>query len=953
MTPKELLISKIPIEDVLRELYADVKEADKEYGTTNRWVTVRCPFLDHVDENPSCGVNLDTGRFNCLGCGKGGDIFQLVSLKMSVSRPIAVTWIKQKFDLEEEKVISLSVAQRYHNAIWNAKKHLELLQTIKGLNQKTIETAKLGYMDGKITIPIFSDVGQVLNIKHYNPWSKTEKYVQTRGHAKLRLYPIDQFVENQRSIVLAEGELKALLFIQLGFAAVSTTGGCNSWKPEWNTLFQDMIVYIVYDIDKTGIRTARRRAIELAGSGAIPHIVNLPLDLDRYPHGDITNWVVDEGATAEAIQTLFDNSEVYNLHRGRQTQLEDLTITPVELQDITKAKWAGRRVSSIGTIASKDVDPFIIPSAVTVVCEKDQALCGLCPVMSIKEGEPLPLNLEDVTTLRLIDRPDRYHSEILKEAINIPHSCKSHTIIPHNTVNVEEINFTPAEDKHDASLQTITRAFYLGHGLVPNETYDFDARVWPHPDSQAACSIVFKAKETQSSLTTFSPSSEIHSRLKQTFSTSENGVEEKLSAIYEDLSNNVTKIYGRRLMHWFIDTVWHSVLKIEFLGQEVKGWMEGLLIGDPGQGKSEVAINLIKHYGLGTRTVTKNATIAGLIGACEQVSNRWTITWGILPRNDKGLVVLEECKGCSKEVIARLTDLRSSGIAELVKVRKQRTQARVRLLWISNPRNDLSVKGYSFGVKAIPHLVGATEDIRRFDLACLVATGEIDRKIVNQRPDLNVVKHEYTSELCRTLLLWVWSRTVNQITFTRTAEDEVLKTAHIMGKQFSSSIPLVEPADQRYKLARIAASIAARTYSTPDGIQLLVKQEHVFLAKKLLYELYTSEIMAYDEYSKAEQRSIELIDPESVLVELLSVPHPKYLMNGLLRQVHIRVTDIMDMGGLTQREDASELCGVLIRHNAITRTQGGYIKRPKFIELLRSKATSAPIDSIPNSKEKF
>lgn len=37
------------------------------------WINVLCPF--HAENNPSFGVNMRSGGFNCFGCGvKGGDI---------------------------------------------------------------------------------------------------------------------------------------------------------------------------------------------------------------------------------------------------------------------------------------------------------------------------------------------------------------------------------------------------------------------------------------------------------------------------------------------------------------------------------------------------------------------------------------------------------------------------------------------------------------------------------------------------------------------------------------------------------------------------------------------------------------------------------------------------------------------------------------------------------------
>ena len=36
------------------------------------WATALCPF--HADTNPSLGIDIHTGIFNCPGCGAKGDV---------------------------------------------------------------------------------------------------------------------------------------------------------------------------------------------------------------------------------------------------------------------------------------------------------------------------------------------------------------------------------------------------------------------------------------------------------------------------------------------------------------------------------------------------------------------------------------------------------------------------------------------------------------------------------------------------------------------------------------------------------------------------------------------------------------------------------------------------------------------------------------------------------------
>jgi DNA primase len=48
-------------------------------GTENgSWIKVSCPFPDHEDKNPSAGINVETGVFNCFTCGESKHIINVL-----------------------------------------------------------------------------------------------------------------------------------------------------------------------------------------------------------------------------------------------------------------------------------------------------------------------------------------------------------------------------------------------------------------------------------------------------------------------------------------------------------------------------------------------------------------------------------------------------------------------------------------------------------------------------------------------------------------------------------------------------------------------------------------------------------------------------------------------------------------------------------------------------------
>ena len=232
----------------------------------------------------------------------------------------------------------------------------------------------------------------------------------------------------------------------------------------------------------------------------------------------------------------------------------------------------------------------------------------------------------------------------------------------------------------------------------------------------------------------------------------------------------------------------------------------------------------------------KNATVAGLLGGLQQMGNRWFVTWGVIPTHDKRLVVLEELKGTSVEVISKLTDMRSSGVAEIPKIEKRRTHARTRLIALSNPRSDRPLSSYNFGIESIKELIGGLEDVRRFDFALLVSNTEIDAATLNKlqqyRPAGNQI---FDAESCRRLILWAWTREPSQIQYGSGAYEQILSEATRLCSIFTESIPLVDRGSMRLKLARLSASLACRTFSCDDTLEnVIIRECHVEYISKLL-----------------------------------------------------------------------------------------------------------------------
>lgn len=410
-----------------------------------------------------------------------------------------------------------------------------------------------------------------------------------------------------------------------------------------------------------------------------------------------------------------------------------------------------------------------------------------------------------------------------------------------------------------------------------------------------------------------------------------NKVGQKFEQMHKDFEANVTKIYMRRDLLTAMDLVVHSVLQFRFQGNMVrKGWVEGLIIGDTRCGKSESVDAMVRHYRVGELVTGENATFAGLIGGMQQTQKTWSITWGKFPLNDRRFLVIDELSGLPQEAISRMSGVRSSGVAEIIKIQTERTLARVRTLWMSNPRGKRPIAAFNSGIEAIQDLIGQPEDIARFDFALTVATGEVPLSVINSSRH-PTVEHKYSSQACNRLIYWAWSRKPDQVVFADGAEEECLRAATWMSTKYMP--PLVEGAEQRIKIARLAVSAAARVYSTDEtGERVVVKPEHVEFVKEYLDQIYSKPSMAFDVYSRAKLADREIADATEVQQRFESIrPEVRSL---LADSASFTVLDIQDYLGV-EREAAQEFTSFLVRKRCVRKGKFGYYKLPAFIQFLR------------------
>ena len=285
-----------------------------------------------------------------------------------------------------------------------------------------------------------------------------------------------------------------------------------------------------------------------------------------------------------------------------------------------------------------------------------------------------------------------------------------------------------------------------------------------------------------------------------------------------------------------------SPLYINFEGANIPGWIKSLGIGDSTVGKSETVRKLIILLKAGQIVSGEMATVAGLAGASVQSSGgQWFVDFGVLPMQDRKLLAIDGAHILRQEELAKLAEAERNGKIEIVKASKGEAYARTRQIKIMNPVDDdrsttVSMDSFFYPVMSLTNNFHI-QSIARIDFACFVS----DDVSAGERNVQSDVIWDPLLEDMSELLRLVWSMKYT-VKFTDDALKEILiQSTELETKFKNEQIPLITN-DQKYKLAKLSASLACLTCSFNETFDAVtVSDEHV---------RYVSEMISL-EYKKA------------------------------------------------------------------------------------------------------
>ena len=360
---------------------------------TDNEVIAVCPL--HADNKPSLAINLVTGLWFCHAEGRGGNADQFAMALEGASQPLEVP---------------AELIERYHQALIHQPDKLEYLLSTRGISQATVVKFRLGLNDDyvRLTMPVWFN-GKIVNLRQHAVFKKKEpKIISFKiGYGKQRLYPTNQIASTLDPILVCEGELKALLALQLGYQAVSPTSGAANWSADWNSSFKDRDVVIVYDADEPGDIGSEKVAASLISIAKSVRVVKLPV---KPPLKDLPDYLLLDGGSVEDLNKLIRDTPLWT--PSTKPLVREIEI---DLKNASLAEHVGSRVAMPVMVAGKDLAPFVIPKKVQYRCNMGTKLCAICPIAQNNGRFLLEVPVKQKEALQLIDIPDRQQNQLLHD----------------------------------------------------------------------------------------------------------------------------------------------------------------------------------------------------------------------------------------------------------------------------------------------------------------------------------------------------------------------------------------------------------------------------------------------------------------------------------------------------------------------------------------------------------
>lgn len=872
-----------------------------------------CPF--HAEKTPSFTVNEDTGEWYCHGCNRGGSEKEFIAEFFDVEPKIG----KYAFEYWEKKGTlpfpTEELVLKYHANLLNSPKDLAILEGF-GVTRDVIEDLCIGLDDFRIIFPVKSKTGFWVNLRRYLPPqrrladSKEPKCLNIRNLGQRRYYPYTAF--DQDEIVVVEGEKDCVAARSQGINAVTGTGGSAIPVDEIG-LFKDKNVVLMLDSDAVGQKSVSTYLQLLKGIASTIKVI-------RLPQKDFVDYYSACRAAGEAVN-IWQYAVEYRDYEKQKIlgEAQDVSLVRSEFTEHLNTWINLNNMSVVG------VEPriYTIPTKLKCICKNSK--CNKpCPLaFSIANPDLVQeVEVDPRQMLKFMDSADSAQDSYLRQTFG----CKSVSAEPEDFINCQKIIFQESasfiDGLEEASFENRYGVYmYTDYRLSATLKYNFEACRVTNPSNQQNYYVIRKAE----CVNAIKPTVE-HGMLNafKEVGSRASTAKDLINTYYDEWLPELA-IEGRPDLFGAILLTYCSVTEIPWQGGIIKGWLDTMCIGDTRTGKSQMAQRFVKAVGMGSYINGENARRTGVIGGVQRFGDSWVVTWGAIPMNDRGLLVIDEASGLEVDDIKDLSSTRSSGAVTLNKIVKGEARARTRLIWFSNPRSGRNLSDFYWrGFGAFQEFIPVAEDQARYDLVLSAARDDVtELEGIDSDSKVKV-------EPWRALFSLAWSVTADEIKITPEAKKAIRECAKELNDELGGGSLVVGVAVHE-KLLRLSCAFAMLC-GDYDGT-LDITEKHVQFSKEFLVMTLDKPSMGYGDYIREFKKAQAKRADNMSFVRTLIAVHPA--IKALLTATSFKGYQFQEILGI-DRNDSSKIMSDLITRGLLRPGSGAsYVPDKLLMEIAK------------------
>jgi len=746
---------------------------------------------------------------------------------------------------------------------------------------------------------------------------------------------------------------------------------------------------------------------------------------------DYTDFLRKNGFNENAAAVWYKleaSNPVFTLNPDRERKV----VCKVSVQEARNPKYysvdGNIQLETIASVSDLDSNAYLYPTSVIVKCDGCErrsrmeksgkkgrpGICSECmiplmPGFTNEEPVEIHMHVKDIPTehankvnhikvdphdiLGLIGVTEDQRTKQCKKLLKINMRCPSVVIADKEKEKllrvrlVDDVTTHQMSDKvHEPGSADIgIEGFLLGaRDIYPNRSYRFKAQQTHNWNDQYAVLFIWEAEPVQTSIEMFQMSDSVIDILQIFRQKPGQTVADVLKHRYK-IFGDAAGLTGREDIFLACDLAFFSQAILnnqELLPRVHRGWVEVLIFGDSRCGKSIAAGFLRDHYRLGEYVAGSSATTrSGLLAGVRMFNGKPSISWGKIPMNDMGIVIIDELSNLDVQTLQDMTPSRSDGILDMAMITSGTAYARTAKIMLSNPRvwKTEDARSSQYGVMEIKNFCTKDEVASRFDYVLYVKQSDVP--VSSLQSSYTPISNIFTPLQCQTHLKWAKSRKPDQIVYEEGVTELIHSIQNEMSAKFHESTQFVNT-EMRAKICRMAISVAAITVSTPDDDyeKIMVRKEHVEFIRDMLMKTYCGPNLQMDIYSEAVSRSKKLGNMDFMANIFKYIPceplmqHDDFTTNdliqiffdylGLVSANKIFMTGARDdrpqsrtIGG-PPYQNIHKLIGTLVARNCFSRTRSGRYKKTEmfnlwlkdYVRLGDNAPTSDILENLPTQR---